>query len=139
MSEEQSLHQVMVDYQRCVSAGDIQGYISLFKDDVLWMPPNAQERRGKSDVFQAEAGAFSKYKFVFEMNPIEIRQLSDEWGMVLCSSQGIMTPAGGGEGTEFLYRVLFLVERQPDGRWLIARQIWNQKPAEGTAKSAGPW
>ncbi len=139
MNEEQSLKQVMLDYQRYVSAGDIQGYTNLFKDDVIWMPPNAQDRSGKSEVFKAEAGAFSKFKFVFEMVPIEILQLSDTWGIILCSSKGVMTPKSGGEATNFRYRVLFLTEKQPDGRWLIARQIWNQKPEEGITASGGPW
>jgi uncharacterized protein (TIGR02246 family) len=139
MNVEQSLRHVISDYQRFVSAGDIQGYMNLFKDDVIWMPPNAQDRLCKSEVFKAESAAFSKFKFNFEMTPIEIRQLSDTWGMILCSSQGVMPPVGGGEGTKFHYRAMFITEKQSDGRWLIARQIWNQKPGEDTTPSGWPW
>jgi len=51
--------------------------MSLFKDDVVWMPPNAQDRFGKTEVFKAEAGAaledeikilkdnYHKYDFFF--------------------------------------------------------------------------
>jgi uncharacterized protein (TIGR02246 family) len=139
MNEERSLKQVVSDYQKHVSAGDIQRYVDMFKEDVVWMPPNANDRTGKSEVYKAEAAAFANFNFRFEMVPIEIRQLSDAWAMLLCSSQGVMTPRSGGDGVEFRYRVLFLVEKQPDGRWLIARQIWNQKPGENTPKSGGPW
>jgi ketosteroid isomerase-like protein len=103
------------------------------------MPPNAQDRVGKSEVYKAEEGAFSKYKFDFEMIPTEVRQLSDTWGIVLCTSQGKMIPIGGGGGIDFRYRVVFLMEKELDGRWLIARQIWNQKPGESTTKTNGPW
>jgi len=139
MNEDPSLRQVISYYQRYVSVGYINGYMSLFKDDVVWMPPNAQDRFGKAEVFKAEAGAFDKFNFRFEMAPTEVRRFSDMWTMVLCSSQGVMTPRGGGDGIEFRYRVLFLIEKQPDGRWLIARQIWNQKSGESVPKSGGPW
>ena len=139
MNEERSLKQVISDYQKYVSAGDIHGYTNLFKEDVVWMPPNAPDRLGKAEVFKAEAGAFDKFNFRFEMTPTEVRQFNNNWAMLLCSSQGVMTPRVGGDGIKFQYRVLFLMEKQQDGRWLIARQIWNQKPGENTPKSGGPW
>jgi uncharacterized protein (TIGR02246 family) len=139
MNEEQALRQIITDYQKYVSEGDIQGYTNLLKDDVVWMPPDAEDRLSKSEVFKAEAGAFSKFRFSFEMVPTEIHQFSDTWGMILCSSKGVMTPKSGGKVTNFHYRVLFLTEKQPDDRWLIARQIWNRKPGESTIASRGPW
>jgi ketosteroid isomerase-like protein len=87
MNDEQSLRRVITDYQRYVSAGDIEGYTNLFKDDVIWMPPNAQDRLGKSEVFKAEAGAFSKFKFSFEMVPIEM-PIKQTWAMILVPAKG---------------------------------------------------
>jgi uncharacterized protein (TIGR02246 family) len=139
MNEEQLLEQVVENYQRYVSNGDIQGYMGLFCENVVWMPPGAIDRGGKSEVLKAESGAFAKFKFDFTMTPIEVKLLSDNCGMVICSSQGKMTPLGGGEDVNFLYRVFILMKKQPDGGWLISRQIWNQKPLEGESKAGNPW
>jgi uncharacterized protein (TIGR02246 family) len=139
MDEERALKQVIVDYQQFVNAGDAQGYTTLFTDDVVWMPPNAPDRQGKSEVFDAQVAAFSKFKFTVALTPTEVRVLSKEWGLVLCSVRGVLTPREEGDVVEFRFRGVFVMERQPDGRWLIARQIWNQKPMEGAPKLGGVW
>ena len=136
---ERALRQVIVEYQKYVNAGDAQGYASLFAEDVIWMPPNALDRIGKSEVFKAEAAAFSKFKFNVELTPTEVRALSEEWGMVLCSVRGVLTPRGEGDIVQILFRIVFVLARQPDSSWRIFRQIWNNKPQEGAPKTGGPW
>ncbi len=139
MNEDDSLRQVIANYHKYVSEGDIQGYMALFNKDAVWMPPNAQDRSGKPEIFKAESGAFAAFKFDFVMTPLEVRTLSDQWAIVSCNSQGTMAPRIGGAGIEFHYRVFFLLEKQVNGNWLIARQIWNQKPGENSPITGGPW
>ena len=136
---ESMLRQVIVDYQRNINAGDAQGYVSLFTDDVVWMPPNAPDRVGKSEVFKAQSTAFSKFRFNIELVPTEVRQLSKDWGLVVCSVRGVLIPRGEGEVVQILFRAVFVMARQPDDLWRIAHQMWNNKPQENAPKTDGPW
>lgn len=126
--KENALRQVIVDYQGYVNAGDAQGYTTLFTDDVVWMPPNAPDRVGKADVFNAQGTTFSKFKLSVELTPTEVRLLSEEYGLVLVSVRGSLTPHAGGDATEIRFRAIFVMASQPDGRWRITRQMWNNKP-----------
>jgi uncharacterized protein (TIGR02246 family) len=139
MNEEGALRQVIAEYQQFVNAGDAQGYTTLFTDDVVWMPPNALDRIGRSEILDAQLGAFSKFKFKVELTPTEVRALSKEWGLVLCTVRAVLSPRGEGHVVEMRLRELFLLARQTDGRWLIARQIWNQKPKEDVPRTASVW
>ena len=136
---ESELRKVIVQYQTYVNAGDAHGYVSLLSDDVVWMPPNGPDRIGKPDVLKAQSVAFSKFKFNVEVTPTEVRKLNDKWGLVVCSIRGTLTPLGEKETIRILFRTIFLMVRQPDGIWRIARQIWNNKLQEGWTKTGGPW
>ena len=139
MDEERALRQLIADYQHFVNAGDAQGYTTLFTEDVLWMPPNARDREGKSEILDAQTVAFSKFKFQVELTPTEVRVLSQDWGLVICSVRGVLTPRSEGETADLRFRGLFVMAKQPDGRWRIARQIWNHKPKKQAPKPGGVW
>jgi len=125
---ENALRQVITDYQGYVNAGDVPGYVTLFTDDVIWMPPNAPDRIGKADVFTAQGTTFSKFKLSVELTPTEVRLLSEDYGLVLASVHGSLTPHAGGDAADIRFRALFIMASQPDGTWRITRQMWNNKP-----------
>jgi uncharacterized protein (TIGR02246 family) len=91
---EQALRQVIATYQGYVNAGDTQGDATLFTDDIVWMPPNAPDRVGRSEVFNAQGATFNKFKLAVELTPTEVRLLGQEWGLVLVSVRGSLTPRG---------------------------------------------
>jgi uncharacterized protein (TIGR02246 family) len=139
MDQESALRQVIADYQHFVNAGNGQGYTTLFTDDVVWMPPNSPDREGGSEILDAQVAAFSKFKFNVELTPTEVRALSEDWGLVLCTVRAVLTPRSEGDVVEMRLRGVFVMAKQPDGRWLIARQIWNQKPQEDMPGTGRVW
>ena len=131
MDDDKALRELIRDYQKSINTGDAQKYSALYTDDAIWMPPNAPDRIGRAEILKMQSAIFAKFATHTELTPTEVRLLSDQWGLVLCSSRGTMTPRGGGNAVEFAFSIVFLTARQPDGSWLVARQIWNQKPKEG--------
>ena len=131
MDEAKVLMEVITTYQIHVNAGDAYGYVSLFTDDVVWMPPNAPDRTSKEELLQAQLSFFDRFDFSVELTPTEARVLSDGWGFVLCSVRGELTPEDGGDPAQVKFRDVFIMKKQTDGQWKIARQMWNNKPVEG--------
>jgi hypothetical protein len=70
------------------------------------MFPSAPDRVDKQEVFKAKGAAFSKFKFSVELTPTEVRALNDEWGLVLCSVRGMLTPQGEGDVVQVLFRAI---------------------------------
>jgi ketosteroid isomerase-like protein len=54
----------------------------------------------------------------------EIRVTGD-WAYSRYSYTWILTPVPGGESVEVSGKGIWIVQRQPDGSWKIAREIWN--------------
>jgi uncharacterized protein (TIGR02246 family) len=130
MDDDKALRELIRDYQKFINTGDAQKYSALYTDDAIWMPPNSPDRIGRAEILKTQSATFAKFTTNTELTPTEVRLLSDQWGLVLCSSRGKVTPRGEGNAVEFAYSIVFLMARQPDRSWLIACQMWNQKPKE---------
>jgi uncharacterized protein (TIGR02246 family) len=130
MDDDEALRELIRDYQKFINTGDTQKYSALYTDDAIWMPPNSPNRIGRTEIFKTQSATFTKFTTNTELTPTEVRLLSDQWGLVLCSSRGRVTPRGEGNTVEFAYSIVFLMARQPNRSWLIAYQMWNQKPKE---------
>lgn len=123
-----NLKAVIAEYQKCVNTGDAMGYASLFTDDVVWMPPNAPDRIGRQAVLDAQSANFEKFSFSLKLTPSETHVIADDWGYVIGSVRGTLTPKAGGDVVDILFSAIFVMNRQADGNWRIARQMWNNKP-----------
>ena len=51
--------------------------------------------------------------------------MADGWAFHLSEYIAMVTPKEGGETVEEKGKVLEILQRQPDGSWKIAREIWN--------------
>ncbi len=110
-----------------VEAGDVAGVVALYTDDILQMPPDAPANRGKQAVEQAFSGFFEQFS-VGATVPVEGTEeiiVADGWAIHLSEYILRITPKAGGEKIEQLGKVVVICQRQPDGSWKFAREIWN--------------
>ncbi len=120
-------------YSAAVEAGDVAGVVTLCTDDIVSMPPDAPALRGKQAIEEALRGFFEQ--FSIEMTwPVEGTEeivVADGWAFYISEYIERFTPKAGGEAFEVRGKIIEICQRQPDGSWKFAREIWNRNSPPG--------
>lgn len=98
-------------------SGDTATVLSLMADDALFMVPG-QQPFGKQE-FAAAAGSMKNIRLDGTSDIQEIQVLGD-WAYMRNYLDMTMTPEGG-EPIRRAGYVLTILRKQPDGRWVLAR------------------
>jgi uncharacterized protein (TIGR02246 family) len=114
-------------------AGDFATLRSLMTDDAVVMPDKGKWIRGK-DALDASYRSMEKsmsnaevLEYIEEFEEVKILgEYAFEWGTI----RGSMRPRGGGEAEYSSYKVMRILQKQPDGEWKVHRTIWNENPSE---------
>ena len=124
----QRLHERDLEASR---ARDFKNLRALMTEDAVFMPPGAPWRRGKEELdtaFATMAEAMAAVDVVeYDQEFEEIFVLGDfaiEWG----TASGA-TRLANGELERSSFKLMRILQRQPDGEWKVHRSIWNANPA----------
>ena len=118
MNDEQAIRDVIATWLRATAAGDTDQVLSLMTDDVVFLTPG-QKPFGK-EAFAAASRA-SKGKVQIEGNSdIEEIQVFGEIAHCLNRLSITLTPRDG-EPRQLSGYTQSMFRKQPDGRWLLAR------------------
>ena len=108
---------------------DVEALASLWTDDCVSLPPGQPPTRGKARIRSHLEGMRSWARdneiVEFEEKFEELEILGDtaiEWGYI----RGAERPRTGGDLKRSTYKVMRILKRQPDGRWLVHRSIYNE-------------
>ncbi len=108
-------------------AGDVDQILTFYDDNIVQMPPDVPPNRGKQAVEEYYRGGFQL--FSVEMTwPVEGTEeiiVADDWAFYLSEYIQVFTPKAGGEAFEQRGKIIEICQRQPDGSWKFAREIWN--------------
>ena len=105
--------------------GDTDGYVALFTDDCVVMPPSGSRIRGRVALRSWLQGVHDKFAFAGgEIKSLETIPVGG-WAWELYTAKRTFAPRAGGEAVEERYRGIHIYRRQPDGTWRIAQDIWN--------------
>jgi len=105
-------------------AGDLDGWLGYFTDEVLLMPPNEPALRGKEAVRAWAAPFYGQFDLHEETDEREVEVVGD-WGYIRANWIWTLTPKGGGEATTDAGKSIWILRRQTDGSWKVAQAIWN--------------
>lgn len=114
-------------------AGDIEALRSLMTDDAVVMPPDGQTLRGRKAIdenFARMKEALSQVEVLdYELDFREVKILGPyacEWGEI----RGRMRHRDGGTIESSTFKVMRILQKQPDGSWKVHRSIWNGGPTQ---------
>jgi uncharacterized protein (TIGR02246 family) len=108
-----------------LAKGDVDGYLSAYADDAVWVPPQA-------DVIVGKELAKAKIGSLMEQFTIEEAQKPEE--QVLLGPDAALdrgtytisgTPKKGGEEVQDVGKYMNVWRKGKDGKWLIAYQMWS--------------
>jgi uncharacterized protein (TIGR02246 family) len=115
--DEQAIRELVDTWMRASRAGDTATVLGLMTDDVVFMVPG-REPFGK-EAFAATAGGRKDVTIDGRADIIELQVLGD-WAYLRNHIDITVTPAGGSPMHRAGY-TLTILRKQPDGRWLLAR------------------
>ena len=126
--EERNIRQIHSTWISAVNAGDLARLLTLMTDDVVFLNPGQAPvgRQGFPAGFSIAHQQF-QIRCVSELEEVMV---IGEVAYTLCRDSLSMTPRAGGETTELSGHRLTIYRKQPDGRWLLARDAHTLTPVE---------
>lgn len=112
-------------YQETVANSDADGWLALWTEDGLQMPPGAPALHGKAAITKGSVDSFRDYVAKFGEFTTEEIQIAGDWGYTRGTYTLTATPKAGGEPMHVDGKWLSIVKRQPDGSWKIHRDCFN--------------
>ncbi|MFC1525822.1 YybH family protein [Candidatus Latescibacterota bacterium] len=121
-------------YSAAIEVGDTAALLALRTDDIVQYPPGGQRTRGKKAIEDFYTGLF-EHASVTVGWPEEAEEIvvANGWAFQISAFNLTINPKDGGDASVMTGDIIILCERQPDGSWLWAHEIWNfDSPPPGT-------
>jgi uncharacterized protein (TIGR02246 family) len=115
--DERAIRDLVAKWMEASKAGDTKTVLSLMTDDVVFMV-TGHEPFGK-EVFEAAAAGNATARIEGTSDILELQVLG-EWAYMRSRVHVKMTPPAGSP-IERAGHTLTIFRKQPDGRWLLAR------------------
>src|ERR1700736_1191561 len=116
--DEGAIRELIQTWLAASQKGDLQTVLGLMSDDVIFMGPGL-DPFGK-EAFSATFKAFTGVGFDMSSEIKEIKLLGD-WAYLRNYLEVTMTPPGGGAPLRRSGHTLTILRKEPEGRWLVAR------------------
>ena len=128
VSDEQEIHEVHSTWIDAVNAGDLVRLLTLMADDVVFINP-AQAPFGR-DGFSAAFSAAHQRVQIRCISELEEVVVVGEVAYTRSRDALSVTQRAGGEATQLAGHRITVYRKQPDGRWLLARDVHTLSPVE---------
>jgi uncharacterized protein (TIGR02246 family) len=124
--DERAIREVHSTWIDAVNAGDLVCLLSLMADDVVFLNPG-QAPFGR-DGFPAGFSAAHQQARINCISELEDVVVVGEVAYTLSRDSLSVTPRATGEGTQLAGHRIAVYRKQPDGRWLLARDAHTLSP-----------
>ena len=125
-SDERAIREVHTSWIDAVNAGDLARLLSLMADDVVFLNPG-RAPFGR-DGFSANFSAAHQQIQIRCISELEEVAVGGVVAYTLSRDSLSVTPRAGGETTELAGHRITIYRKQPDGRWLLARDAHTLSP-----------
>ena len=125
-SDEQAIRAVHVAWIAAVNAGDLESLLALMADGVVFLNPG-REPLGR-DGFPAGFSAGHQRSRIHCVSEPQDVTVTGDVAFTVCRDSLSVTPRAGGAATTLAGHRLTVYRRQPDGRWLLARDAHTLTP-----------
>ena len=124
--EERAIREVHSTWIGAVNAGDLVCLLSLMADDVVFLNPG-QAPFGR-DGFSPGFSAAHQQARIYCISELEDVVVVGEVAYTLSRDSLSVTPRAGGEAMQLAGHRITVYRKQPDGRWLVARDAHTLSP-----------
>jgi len=125
---ERAIREIHSTWISAVNDGDLVRLLTLMADDVVFLNPG-QAPSGR-DGFSANFTAAHQQARISCSSELEEVVVIGEVAYTRSRDALSVTPRAGGEETQLAGHRITVYRRQPDGRWLLARDAHTMSPVE---------
>ena len=126
--DERAIREAHSTWIAAVNAGDLVSLLSLMADDVVFLNPG-QPPLGR-DGFSANFLAAHRQVRIRCVSELEEVVVVGEVAYTRSRDALSVTPHAGGDAVQLAGHRLTVYRKQPDGRWLLARDAHTLSPVE---------
>lgn len=124
IADLQAIEQLAADWRSGWLAGDVDALIALFADDPVLLAQGQPAVTGRDAIRSLYEAVLSEFRFTSETTLNEVDACGD-LGYVWSTYRLSATPKGRGNSITSAGKSVFIVRRQRNGTWKIARLIDN--------------
>ncbi|MFH1137806.1 MAG: DUF4440 domain-containing protein [Pseudomonadota bacterium] len=121
----EDIDQARVGFNTAFSRGDAQALAALIDKDGVWLPPGEDAISGVDNIVRRYAEYFSMVNTTIDLKPGDM-QICGEFAFLSGPFTRTDSPKAGGPVITATGHYLFILKKQSDGKWKIARDIWNE-------------
>ena len=116
---------VLRNYETALNGSDVEGVVSSFEEDGVFMPQHGPATIGAVRIRAAYEGIFETITFDTELAVEEIVPVASNWAFVRTSSAGSVNVKAIGQRVPDANHELFIFHRRADSEWKIARYCFS--------------
>jgi len=123
--EESKVKELLGNYERVLNSSDVEGILKLYAQDGVFMPQHSSSKVGTDAIREAYTHVFEAIDLDVVFDIIEVEIISDQWAFARTTSSGTTTINADGAKVPESNQELFLLGKQTNGEWKIARYIFS--------------
>ena len=120
----QAIDRVREAHVASLNQGNVDAWVGVFSEDGVQMPPNAPANVGRAMIRAWSHAFMDPFRLEFALSVDEV-EIAGDWAFERGGYRVALHPKAGGHTFRDEGKYLTLYERQTDGQWGIARDIWN--------------
>lgn len=124
-SDLQAINRLQDLVDAAIVAGDTEAYVALIADDAVLMPPNAPAVIGKGAIRAWNEEMSKQFRFESYKSVDDEVVVTGGWAFRRATAEWTLIPSAGGVPVTETGKFIIIYERQADGSWKVARDIWN--------------
>lgn len=120
-----AIEAILDRYETALNASDTDAVMAVYAPDGVFMPQHAMPQVGTDAIRAAYDGVFAAIDLDIDFILDEIVVLSDDWAYARTRSEGTTLIKANGAKVPEGNQEIFLLQRQEDGSWKVARYIFS--------------
>lgn len=119
-----SAHLAHDAYVEAINSNNLENFLDMLTDDVVFMAPNAPIMVGKDELRAWATPYLDAYTVGWEKTELEL-VVNGDWAYSLYSYREDDTPKAGGPRLQDTGKGIIIYHYDIDGVWRVARDAWN--------------
>jgi uncharacterized protein (TIGR02246 family) len=133
-ADRAAIDKLRSDYQSAFNSNDASAAAAHFTETAVSMPPNHEALSGRQAITDDMVAMFEGMGAELTISSEEV-EVAGDWAFDRGTYTMKLTPKGDGDPMEDKGKYIVILEKQADGSWKLAREVWNSdNPLAGSAE-----